>query len=396
MFKYQPEEVLNKKYPQIPYPTGAVRWPALLFLILTPLAAVIAVPWYGFTHGYDMFEWGMFFVFMMFTGMSITAGYHRLWAHRTYQSHWLPRLFYAIGGAGALQNSIVHWAADHRKHHTHVDDNDHDPYSAKRGFWYSHIGWIYKNEAVGREDFSSVRDLLHDPIVAWQHMNYTWITLAFNIGLPVLIGFLHGDVLGTFLLAGLLRLVLNHHFTFFINSLAHIWGGQNYDRSTTARDNGFLALFTYGEGYHNYHHRFQYDYRNGHIWYHYDPAKWLIKSLSWVGMAKNLKKVSDLQIEQARIKTEYQRLLEEPHTVTLSEELRHRLDQAYQTCVKALEEYVEARKQWLQSKRQAADTDKSLTKKLKARAQALRSEFLEQRKQWRSTLAELSYAPAAA
>ena len=89
---------------------------------------------------------------------------------------------------------------------------------------------------------------------------------------------MHGDIWGSLLLGGFLRLVVSHHCTFFINSLAHFWGSRPYTTENTARDNGILALFTWGEGYHNYHHLFQWDYRNGIRWYQWDPTKWLISA----------------------------------------------------------------------------------------------------------------------
>ena len=134
----------------------------------------------------------------------------------------------------------------------------------------------------------------------WQHKNYLLLVLATNFGIPVLLGLVFGNVWGMLFLAGLLRLVLSQHFTFFINSLAHIWGSRPYTESNTARDNGFLALFTYGEGYHNFHHIFVSDYRNGIRWWHYDPTKWLIKSLSYLGLASKLRKTPDEKIERAK------------------------------------------------------------------------------------------------
>ncbi len=112
----------------------------------------------------------MFFLFAC--GISITAGYHRLWSHRAYGAHWSVRLFFMIFGAMALQNSILIWGSQHRTHHRFVDDVDKDPYSAKRGFWFSHMGWILRNYPSGRNDFTNARDLERDPIVMFQHRYY--------------------------------------------------------------------------------------------------------------------------------------------------------------------------------------------------------------------------------
>ena len=126
------------------------------------------------------------------------------------------------------------------------------------------------------------------------------LILLTNVALPLFLGWLVGDVWGVFLLAGVLRLVVSHHVTFFINSLAHMWGSRPYTDENTARDNWFLAIVTYGEGYHNFHHLFQSDYRNGIRWWQFDPTKWLIRSLAWLGLTKNLYRTPLERIETAR------------------------------------------------------------------------------------------------
>jgi stearoyl-CoA desaturase (delta-9 desaturase) len=211
-------------------------------------------------------------------------------------------------GAMALQNSILIWGSQHRTHHRFVDDVDKDPYSAKRGFWFSHMGWILRNYPSGVNDFTNAKDLERDPIVMFQHRFYLPLALAMNIGLPLALGWAVGDLWGVFLLAGVLRLVVNHHFTFFINSLAHMWGSQPYTDENTARDNGALALFTYGEGYHNFHHIFQNDYRNGVKWYQFDPTKWVIAMLAGLKLATGLKRVPDLWIQRAQLAMQFKRV----------------------------------------------------------------------------------------
>ena len=260
-----------------------INWITTIVFTVTPLAALVLVPWYGFTHGYSLWAWLSLVFFLWACGISITAGYHRLWSHRAYQAHWSVRLFFMLFGAMALQNSILIWGSQHRTHHRFVDDVDKDPYSAKRGFWFSHMGWILRDYPSGRNDFTNAKDLERDPIVMFQHRFYLPLTLAMNIGLPLALGWAVGDVWGVFLLGGLLRLVINHHFTWFINSLAHMWGTQPYTDENTARDNPVLAFLTYGEGYHNFHHIFQNDYRNGVKWWQFDPTKWLIADavLAW-------------------------------------------------------------------------------------------------------------------
>lgn len=275
-------------------------WVQTVLFSTTLLIAVIGVPWYALTIGFSGSAWAAFAGYYFATGLAITAGYHRLWSHNSYKAHPALAAVLALLGAGAIQNSILIWASGHREHHRHVDDRQKDPYSAQRGLWFSHVGWMLREYPSGHVDLKNVPDLQRDPIVRWQHDNYLALVLLMNLGPPLLMGFITGDYLANFLLMGVLRLVVTHHSTFFINSLAHFWGSQPYSDSCSARDNGVLALFTYGEGYHNFHHRFQTDYRNGVRWWQFDPTKWLIFTSSLAGLASNLKRVPAETIDAAR------------------------------------------------------------------------------------------------
>lgn len=279
----------------------------LVIFVAFPLAALILVPWWGLTEGYTGIQWMWAGIFLYLNGLAITGGYHRLWAHKAYQAHPWLRVWLAAWGAGALQNSILVWASDHRRHHRHVDDNEKDPYSAGRGIWFSHMGWMLRDYPTNQEDFSNAQDLQRDPVVMWQHRNYIVLTTVMNLGLPLLLGLALGDVIGTLLLVGLLRLVVNHHVTFLINSLAHVWGTRPYTESNSARDNPVLAFLTYGEGYHNYHHIFQNDYRNGIRWYHWDPTKWMIALCARLGLARELVRIPDFRIQRAILDTQFER-----------------------------------------------------------------------------------------
>jgi stearoyl-CoA desaturase (delta-9 desaturase) len=335
-----------------------INWVTTILFTITPLAALVFVPWYGITHGYSWAAVILFVLLQWAGGLAITAGYHRLWSHRTYNAHWTVRLFFMLFGAMSLQNSILIWSSQHRTHHRFVDDVDKDPYSAKRGFWFSHMGWILRDYPSGVNDFSNARDLERDPMVMFQHRYYLPLALFMNIAFPLLLGWAVGDVWGVFLLAGLLRLVINHHCTWFINSLAHMWGSQPYTDENTARDNGALAFFTFGEGYHNFHHIFQNDYRNGIRWWQWDPTKWLINALSAMGLADNLKTVPDLWIQRAQLAMQFKRMdaaLEKRRargTDEQIERLKARVAEEYAAFRKALEEWSKLRDQWVTDRKQ--------------------------------------------
>lgn len=285
---------------------AAWNWPALIMFSLSSTLILTVFPWYAWTREFSAGAWLFFVLVMGMTGLSITGGYHRLWSHRAYQAHWSLRLFYMLFGAMALQNSILIWGSMHRVHHRHVDDVEHDPYSIRRGLWFAHMGWMLRDYKSARLDFSNAQDLQRDPIVMFQHRHYLALALGMNIGFPLLVGWLFGDAWGFLLLGGLLRLVLNHHFTFFINSLAHWWGRRPYTTENTARDNDLIALFTYGEGYHNFHHLFQWDYRNGVRWWQYDPTKWFIAGCSALGLAWDLKRAPEFKIQRAMLQCQFE------------------------------------------------------------------------------------------
>jgi stearoyl-CoA desaturase (Delta-9 desaturase) len=332
------------------------NWPATLMFVLTFAVAVTVVPWYGFTHGYRTADWVWFILLLGANGMAITCGYHRLFAHATYEAHPILKLAYLLFGAMALQNSVLIWGAAHRVHHLHIDDPERDPYCARRGFWFSHMGWMLRNYPSGAADFSGARDLERDPLVSWQHRYYIPLALGMNFGLPLLLGWACGDVLGMLLLAGVLRLVISHHVTFFINSLAHIWGSQPYADDNTSRDNGVVAFLTYGEGYHNFHHMFSHDYRNGVRWWQWDPSKWFISVMNWLGLTKNLKRVPWFKIQRTLLDAQFrrarQRMAMHPEGARL-EQLRRRVVEEYEVFCKAVAAWAPLREQWLRETKRA-------------------------------------------
>jgi stearoyl-CoA desaturase (Delta-9 desaturase) len=331
------------------------NWTTTLMFLLTFAVAVTAVPWYGLTHGYNAAAWVCCALLLGANGMAITCGYHRLFAHCSYEARSALKLAYLLFGAMALQSSALNWSADHRAHHRHIDDPERDPYCARRGFWFSHIGWMLRHYPSGEPDWSCVRDLHREPLVMRQHRYYIPLALAMNLGLPLLLGWACGDIVGMFLLAGVLRLVVSHHATFFINSLAHMWGAQPYSEDNTARDNGIVALLTYGEGYHNFHHMFPHDYRNGVRWWQWDPSKWFITAMRGIGLAANLKRVPMFKLRRALLDTQFRRterqLARQPRCVRI-EQIGARVAEEYEAFCTAVTAWRQLREQWLaQTKR---------------------------------------------
>jgi len=240
----------------------------------------------------------MFALMFIASGLSITLGYHRLFAHLSFKAKWPIKFLTAVFGATALENSVLEWCSDHRRHHKHTDEDD-DPYNIQRGFLYAHMGWILLRPIGGDWPLTNVNDLKKDSLLRWQHKWWGPIGIFVGFGLPALIGFLVGGGIGAlagFLIAGVARLVMVHHMTFFINSLCHTIGTQPYSKRCSAKDSWLMALFTFGEGYHNFHHEFQHDYRNGVKPWQFDPTKWMIWFLSKLRLASGLRKVSNKNI----------------------------------------------------------------------------------------------------
>ena len=268
-----------------------INWTYTIFFSMLPIIAIAGTIWWSVTGHYNTATILLTIFYVFATGMGITAGYHRLLSHKTYKAHPVIKFILLFFATATFQGSATEWCSDHVNHHRYVD-TEKDPYNINQGFWYAHLGWILSLEP-NKRDLSNVPELLDDKILRFQHKYFTQLAAISGFLIPALIASLWGDFWGGLLLAGVLRMCIVHHSTFFINSLAHTLGSKNYTEAGTARDNLLTALLTFGEGYHNFHHQFARDYRNGIKFYHYDPTKWLIKGLYKIGLASDLQVVSE-------------------------------------------------------------------------------------------------------
>lgn len=304
------------------------RWNLLntLFLTGTLAAAAIAVPLHLAFNGFRLAEWITCLVMVFAIGTAISAGYHRLFSHRAFKASWPVRFLLLAFGSASFENSALKWASDHRVHHHHVDDEAKDPYAIGKGFWYAHWTWVMEEKAL---PLSGVADLEQDPLIRWQHRHHFLIG-AVVASIPLWIGLALGDFWGFAIIAVLLRIVLTHHTTFLINSAAHVFGTRPYSEASSARDNWVLAPLTYGEGYHNFHHTWQWDYRNGHRWYHWDSTKWILNGLRWTGLVHGFRRVPAAAIERARLEMEALKLDQrlDRHEPALAHPLKERLAHA--------------------------------------------------------------------
>ncbi len=298
------------------------NWDFFIFILGYHILLVALIP--SFIGHFSWAAVALFLVTFIIGGLSITAGYHRLFAHRSYTAHPVYEWAVLIGSMMAFQWTALSWAHDHRIHHKHVD-TDKDPYSIKKGFWYAHILWMldYKREFEERR----VTDLMKNPRVMFQHNYYLPLAIVTNAAVFG-IGCLFMHPIAALFAGVVARIFALHHCTWFINSLAHTIGSKTYAKELSAVDNAILAFLTFGEGYHNYHHAFEADYRNGIRWYHFDPTKWLVWTASKFGIVKNLKRFDKIRLQKALVmkdkKLLLERLAEEVDEMAL--DVRHRLE----------------------------------------------------------------------
>lgn len=366
-----------------------LNWVNIVFLTLTPLVGIVGTAAYVAAYGVRWWEPVLLFVGFGAVGLSIGAGYHRLFAHPSYEAHPAVQAVLLFFGSWALENSALNWSSDHRNHHRYVD-TDLDPYSIKKGFWYAHLWWIFFKAPPGRS-YANVPDLTANRLVMLQHRVAGPLGVITGLAVPALVGGLMGSWLGGLLWGGFLRIVLVHHTTFFVNSVAHTFGSQPYSDRCSARDSALLALVTNGEGFHNYHHAFQGDYRNGVRWYQFDPVKWLVRGLQGLGLARNLKLVPDATIEQARMRMTLKR--EAARLAAAPAELRTHVERAQEAWVRASiawRDGFDRRRELRAAQAQAHAERRSLRlQKRELLAGRYRERLVELRWKWRVHSAEL-------
>lgn len=367
-----------------------VNWITAVFLFATPVGAAIWGALHIHANGVTLAQVAFFLAYLAITAMSITAGYHRLFAHRAYEARAPLRALYLLFGAATFQDSAIAWSADHRAHHQNID-RDGDPYNVRRGFLWAHIGWLLVNDHL-RDRRTNVPDLEADWMVAAQDRYYTPIAATMCFGLPLLVGAAVGDPWGFLLWGGLIRVVVGHHITFLVNSLAHTLGRRPYEPGFSARDSLVTAVLTFGEGYHNFHHRFASDYRNGVRRYQWDPTKWLIRTLEKIGLASNLRRVPRERIVAARMRSDQHRVLERirDSSQDVVDAAQAKLAEVSAAVDHAVSRLGELEREFARARANAADVSRERLRQMRADLRAARKEF---RAAWRSWCRELARLP---
>lgn len=224
----------------------------------------------------------LFAVLYLARMFAVTAGYHRYFSHRSYKTSRAGQFVLALLCQSTTQKSVLWWAAKHRHHHRHADTEDDVHSPRHRGFWYSHLGWIFspKHEET---QLDAVPDLTKFPELVWLDRNQKIPAIVLAV-LCYLVAGWPGLVVGFFW-----STVILYHATFAINSLAHVVGKQRYITGDDSRNNWWLAIITLGEGWHNNHHHYMSSTRQGFRWWEFDPTYYVLKALSWTRVVWDLR-----------------------------------------------------------------------------------------------------------
>jgi stearoyl-CoA desaturase (delta-9 desaturase) len=219
--------------------------------------------------------------------LGIGMGYHRLLTHRGYKTSKPVEYFLTVCGTLALESGPIHWVATHRIHHA-LSDREGDPHTPRDGAWWAHIGWLLVGRAQVQPEGVLQRyapDLMRDPVHVWLNRHYALPVVFLGLGLFALGGW-------PFLTWGLfLRVVLGLHATWLVNSATHLWGSRRFATRDDSRNNWWVALLTFGEGWHNNHHAHPASARHGFAWYEVDLNWWGILMLKRLGLANSIRQV---------------------------------------------------------------------------------------------------------
>ncbi|XP_044515075.1 stearoyl-CoA desaturase [Gracilinanus agilis] len=280
-----------------PKPKFVYVWRNIILMGMLHLGAI-----YGFflLPSTQMYTLIFGFAYYLISALGITAGAHRLWSHRTYKARLPLRVFLTIANTMAFQNDIYEWARDHRVHHK-FSETDADPHNARRGFFFSHVGWLLVRkhpDVIEKGRLLDMSDLKAEKLLMFQRRHYKLGILLMCFVLPTFIPwYFWGESFShSLFVATLLRYAVVLNATWLVNSAAHMYGSRPYDKNINPRENILVALGAAGEGFHNYHHTFPYDYSASEYRWHINFTTFFIDCMCFLGLAYDRKKVSKAAI----------------------------------------------------------------------------------------------------
>lgn len=281
--------------------TPQIRWPDLMAQIFVHFGGMYGIYLMFVSAQLATTLWAITMVYT--SGFGITAGAHRLWSHRAYKAKWPLRLLLVFLFTISGQRHVYAWALDHRVHHKY-SETDADPHDARRGFWYSHVGWLFLTphpEVVERRNAVDMSDLENDPIVMWQKRLYIPLFALLCIGFPVVVPWYYWNetLWNSFFVNFNSRFSITLNMAFAVNSFAHMYGSRPYDKNISPVENIMVSLGALGEGWHNYHHVFPWDYKTSELGkYSLNLTTGFIDAFAWLGWAFDCKTVSPEMIKR--------------------------------------------------------------------------------------------------
>jgi fatty-acid desaturase len=270
-----------------PNKTGAISWNTSIFMILFHVGAVAAL---------FMLSWRAIPVALVLWWISgslgVGMGFHRLLTHRGYKTPKVVEYFLTFCGLLALEGGAINWVVTHRIHHANTDSHG-DPHTPRDGAWWAHMGWILRGTGQQHDDQVMQRyapDLMKDPVHVWMNRLY-WVPLALSgVVLLALGGW------GMLFVCTFLRVTIGLHATWLVNSATHMWGTRRFETTDDSKNSWWVALLTFGEGWHNNHHAHPRAARHGLHWYEIDVNWYGIRALQFVGLAKSIRLIADDKI----------------------------------------------------------------------------------------------------
>ncbi|KAF0698672.1 Aste57867_10713 [Aphanomyces stellatus] len=269
------------------------NWPMIVYLATCHALALVAVHYFT-SAKWQTWVWTL--VCYKLSALGITGGAHRLWSHKSYKAAAPVKAFLMLCSSMANQGTIYHWARDHRVHHK-WSETDADPHNAKRGLFFSHVGWLLVKKdpkVIEAGKMINMDDLKADPFVMFQQRLNPWINLVVCFALPMVVAVVCWNdswIIGV-LLPGVFRYVAVLHATWLVNSVAHFYGATPYDPAISPTENTIVAFFAIGEGWHNWHHVFPYDYAASEygVSTQWNPTKLFIDTMAALGLVTDRKR----------------------------------------------------------------------------------------------------------
>lgn len=279
-----------------------IVWLNVIVAIAGHLLAVYGAVVYGPRATWP--SWIFYLFYYLASGLGVTAGVHRYWSHKTYKAKLPFQIMLMVFNCISMQNDIIEWCRDHRVHHKYTE-TEADPHNARRGFFFAHMGWLMMKkhpQVFIKGKNVEISDLKNDPVAKFQRRYYLCLCLLFSVVVPVLFPwFLWGEeIVVAFFILFVFRYVMTLHSTWLVNSAAHLWGERPYDQHINPSDNRFVCIAAIGEGWHNYHHTFPYDYATSEWGPRLNMTTMILDFMALLGLVYDRKQVSQDGIDRVR------------------------------------------------------------------------------------------------